>query len=129
MENHFFLVGPWHKKWFVDKSLRSQKEVVAKNASSILSETSVYRMSNLRDRNQPVCCPVIEVSRSSFLDLVYGLPDFKMLQDFWNQWCDSSRPTIFVAECKDTKDIVAIDTQGFDYARYKAVCKKTDLNL
>jgi len=129
VENHDFLVGPWHKKWFVPDKKRAEQKVSGKKASSNLLETFVYRMSSLRNRNQATRCPVLKISNLEFTRLTYSLPEFRKLKDFWNLWTSLNRPTLFVIECEDTKDILAIDTQGFDYARYKAPCKKADLNL
>jgi len=60
------------------------------------------------------------VPREEFKDLITDLPEFKTLPILWAQWNDRGKPTEFVVKCLETEDELAIDTQGYDYARYKS---------
>ena len=60
------------------------------------------------------------VPRKEFKDLITGLPEFETLPIFWTRWNAIGKPTEFVVKCFETEDEMAVDTQGYDYARYKS---------
>ena len=63
------------------------------------------------------------VPREEFKQLITDLPEFKTLPILWAQWNDRGMPTEFVVKCLGTEDELAIDTQGYEYARYKSAIK------
>lgn len=64
-------------------------------------------------------CEVL-VPREEFKEVILGLPEFETLPIFWARWSALGKPTEFVVKCFETEDELAIDTQGYDYARYKS---------
>jgi len=63
------------------------------------------------------------VPREEFSALITDLPEFKTLPIMWSRWNALGKPTEFVVKCFETEDELAVDTQGYDYARYKSAIK------
>jgi hypothetical protein len=57
--------------------------------------------------------------RAEYEDLAYNLPDFSDVPIFHLAWQQLGRPTEFLVTCLDDGDHIFIDTQGYDYARYR----------
>ena len=60
-----------------------------------------------------------------FRELVFNLPEFETLPILQNARLAAGEPQYFIAKCfsgtdRQVGDMVLIDTQGYDYARYKA---------
>jgi hypothetical protein len=65
------------------------------------------------------------VPYEEFRELVFSLQEFKTLPILENARMAAGEPRYFIAKCfsgtdRQVGDMVLIDTQGYDYARYKA---------
>jgi hypothetical protein len=118
LEDNVYETGPFLKKWFANEIAALEHECSDKLASHFL-----YR-SDERDRG--VYFNVINVPYTEFRDLVFNLPDFSDLPIMWSSWTDSNRPVEFIVRCIMDGDTIAINTSGYDYARYRAAACKVD---
>jgi len=69
--------------------------------------------------------PTLLVPYEEFRELVFNLPEFKDLPILENARLAAGEPQYFIAKCfsgadRAVGDMVLIDTQGYEYARYKA---------
>ena len=119
---------PFLKKWLASEHGRREHEATDRLASSILCEGAVPRDVEYCDEDldgEEFCVAhVLNVPRAEFAELVYDLPRFGDLPILWAAWNGADQPTEFIVRCIDDSDIVAIDSQGFEYARYRAACKE-----
>ena len=64
--------------------------------------------------------------RAEYEDLAYNLPEFTDAPIFHLAWQQLGRPTEFLVTCMDDGDEIFIDTQGYDYARYRGGVLSTE---
>jgi hypothetical protein len=64
--------------------------------------------------------------RAEYEDLAYNLPEFTDAPIFHLAWQQLGRPTEFLVTCMDDGDEIFIDTQGYDYARYRGGVMDTE---
>ena len=69
--------------------------------------------------------PVLLVPYEEFRSLVFWLHQFEEMPILQNAWKSAGQPQYFIAQCfgdeyRAQGDMVIIDTQGYEYARYKA---------
>ena len=123
------VVHPFLKKWISARYARRDHEAGDELASSILA--SYHTQFDCGDPGNPVqedefyAGRVLNVPYSEFAELVYALPNFEELPIMWAAWKSEGQPTEFIVRCIEDSDIIAIDTQGYDYARYRAACKES----
>ena len=67
---------------------------------------------------------IYAVPNEEFLELTYDLPNFEDMPLLWLAWCSSGKPTTFIIQNLKDGDTIAVDTQGYEYARYRASCKR-----
>lgn len=127
---NLYEVGQWRKKWFVSENTRNDHEAEwTEPASHILNKSGGHDIEldcHLEDIpvESMACSCVISVPYHEFAQLVYDLPEFEDLPLFWNAWITQGRPTSIIVLCIMDGDMLAIDTSGYDYARYRASCKQ-----
>lgn len=114
----------WLRKHFIGIHEADEKRVVA-NHDGPLSGLLESEPRDPTGYEEPVMLPdwVLFVPRDEFQQLITGLPEFKDLPMFWAGWEERNRPTELVVQCIESEDIMAIDTQGYEYARYKSAVK------
>jgi hypothetical protein len=69
---------------------------------------------------------VIYTPHDEFEELTFELPDFDDVPLFNMAWHNQGRPTTFVVFNISTGDRIYIDTQGYEYARYRAAVLKIE---
>lgn len=67
---------------------------------------------------------VYAIPNHEFCDLAYELPDFESLPLFWSAWSTDGKPVRIIVQNLQDGDTMAIQTEGYDYARYRASCKR-----
>lgn len=110
------LVGGLIKKGFIAEKRIASARADGELPSQVLA--TYYGSSPGETHRQPVACRIL-APWDEYEDLAYNLPDFEELPIFYLGWQNSGRPTTFVVTCIDNKDELFIDTQGYDYARYR----------
>jgi len=122
-------IHPFLKKWMSSDHARRDHEASDKLASSILVEYLAQLSETVgdprSDEDEFYAGCVLNVPYSEFAELVYELPMFHELPIMWAAWKNEGQPTEFIVRCIEDSDILAIDTQGYDYARYCAACKES----
>ena len=108
------------RKWFLDEDIYPEDIKPGTRPSSVLL-----------DHKNPgtvknIYTDIFEVPESEFLEVLSALPDFKTLPTFGDLWREANSPTIFLLKCHDIGDELFIDTQGYDYPRYKAYVYETE---
>jgi hypothetical protein len=104
------------KKGWISQHRRAEVE----RASHALRD--YYVMDGL-DADAPSKVPVVQVvytPHDEFEALTYELPDFEDLPLFDMAWRNQGRPNAFVVYNISNGDRIWIDTQGYEYARYRA---------
>lgn len=111
----------WLRKHFIGIHKADEKMIAAAHDGPLsgLLERDPHDPSGYEE---PVMLPdwVLFVPRDEFQQLITGLPEFKDLPMFWAAWQERNSPTELVVQCIESGDVMAIDTQGYDYARYKS---------
>ncbi len=118
LEANVYETGPFLKKWFANEVAVLEHECTDELASHFL-----YRSD---ERDRAIYLHVINVPYTEFRDLVFNLPTFSDLPIMWSSWMDRGRPVEFVVRCIMDGDTIAINTSGYDYARYRAAACKVD---
>jgi|TARA_R110002060_G_C2087368_1_gene96872 hypothetical protein len=118
---------PYRKKWCVfDEMSASCMETDVEGYPTISHACKLAggQGGNIESAIRP---PVLHVPYTEFRELVFYIPEFKNLPILENAWRSAGEPTKFIAQCFDTcpngrpdGDTLLVDTQGYDYARYKA---------
>ena len=100
----------WHRKGFFQDDKRVERL------------TDILRASSQQGEWLPLLTEwaTIVVPHNEFRDIVLDLPNLEDLAILWAQWREMGEPTEFLVRCFETDDELAVDTQGFDYARYKS---------
>ena len=116
-------VRPFVKKWLSSIQGRLEHEASEEKASSILADYvkdwPIIEGDSKEDFDY-MC--IINVPYVEFAELVYELPNFEEVPIMWAAWKDAGQPTAFVLRCIEDNDIIAVDSQGYEYARYRAAC-------
>ena len=118
MLDSVYETGPFLKKWFANESAALEHECTDEPASHFL-----YRSD---ERDRAIYFHVVNVPYPEFRSLVFELPDFADLPIMWAGWTERGRPVEFVVRCIMDGDTIAINTSGYDYARYRAAACKVD---
>jgi|LWDU01.1.fsa_nt_gi hypothetical protein len=126
-----WVTGPWRKKFFVSKERRqnhSEHFEGVEPPSHILGQAVGHINADGSypgDRDSFLSAFVYTIPNNEFCELVYALPDFEDLPLFWNAWQASGAPDhgIVVLNIQDG-DTIAIQSEGYNYARYRAACTK-----
>ena len=124
-------IGPLRKKWvmFDEMSVlcvETDPEGYPKISSATLPESYPDQEPEEGMDDIEVEPPTFLVPYEEFRELVFFLPDFKDLAILENARKQAGEPTKFIVKCFDAThgredgDELFIDTQGYDYARYKA---------
>lgn len=118
--------GPWRKKHTMFNEVMCQcieaDEETYPLISQVLEDSERPEWTAAEERPQP---PTLLVPYEEFRELVFNLPEFKDLPILENARLAAGEPQYFIAKCfsgtdRQIGDMVLIDTQGYDYARYKA---------
>ena len=118
--NIFWKTGPWKKKFFVSEERRN-------NHSCPWIEPASYILGPPDEEGEDntfLPSAVYAIPNHEFCDLAYELPDFDCLPLFWNTWSTDGKPTRIIVQNIQDGDTIAINTEGYDYARYRASCKR-----
>ena len=107
------------RKWFLNEDIYPEDVEEGVRPSEVLLEH------NNPGAVENVYTHSFEVPAREFLEALSALPDFNTLPVFGSQWEDSKRPTSFLLTCHEINDKLYIDTQGYDYPRYKAYVYNT----
>ena len=110
------LVGGLIKKGFIAEERAAAARADGELPSQVLA--TYYGNSPGETHRQPVGCRIL-APLAEYEDLAYNLPDFEDLPIFYLDWQNRGKPTTFIVTCIDDKDEIFIDTQGYDYARYR----------
>jgi len=125
-----WVTGPWRKKFSVSKERRhdhSEHFEGVEPPSHILGQAVGHINadgSHPGDRDSFLTDSVYAIPNHEFCDLAYDLPDFEDLPLFWNAWNADGKPARIIVQNIQDGDTIAIMTEGFDYARYRASCKR-----
>ena len=122
-------IGPLRKKWvmFDEMSVlcvETDPEGYPKISAATLPEN--WPAGDDREDDVEVEPPTFLVPYEEFRELVFFLPEFEDLAILENARKQAGEPTKFIVKCFDAThgredgDELFIDTQGYDYARYKA---------
>ena len=106
----------WRRKHFIGLHPRDGEMIATVHEgplSELLHDTGGWEETMLSD-------VAVLVPRGEFKEMVMALPEFEMLPIFWARWNAIGKPTEFLVKCFETEDELAVDTQGFDYARNKS---------
>ena len=127
--NIFWTTGPWQRKLIISEKRRNDHSSPwVEPASYILGapdDTPVNADGSYPgDRDAFLPSAVYTIPNHEFCDLAYELPDFKDCPLFWNAWHGDGEPDRFVVQNIQDGDTMAIMTEGYDYARYRASCKR-----
>jgi hypothetical protein len=118
--------GPWRKKHVMFNEVMCQcieaDEEGYPLISRVLDDDRGSSGDAVSERPEP---PTLLVPYEEFRELVFNLPEFKTLPILENARLAAGEPQYFIAKCfsgtdRQVGDMVLIDTQGYDYARYKA---------
>ena len=117
--------GPWRKKHVMFNEVMCQCIEADEEGYPLISrvlEVEDMKESDVQERPEP---PTLLVPYEEFRELVFNLPEFKDLPILENARLAAGEPQYFIAKCfsgsdRSVGDMVLIDTQGYEYARYKA---------
>ena len=115
------LVGDLIKKGFISDSTVAAARAHGHKPSRVLA--TYYPDGD--GEHHPVTCQIL-VPRDEYEDLAYNLPLFLDVPIFHLAWQSQSKPTTFIVTCMDDEDKIFIDTQGYDYARYRGGVMDTE---
>ena len=121
MEIRAYETGPFLKKWYANEIAVLEHEADNQVASHFLYMSD--------QRSESSYAHVINVPYEEFRELVFFLPDFDELPVMWSAWNDCGRPITFIVRCIEDQDTIAVDTSGFEYARYRAAACKLEQAL
>ena len=117
--------GPWRKKHAMFNEVMCQ--CVEGDEEGYPRISRVLEVEEMKEEDQlfrpeP---PTLLVPYEEFRELVFSLEEFKTLPILENARLAAGEPQYFIAKCfsgtdRQVGDMVLIDTQGYDYARYKA---------
>ena len=107
--------GEWLRKYVASPKSRMSHEGPA---SHLLGEVDGYIGNAFLPQK------IYAVPNEEFLELAYDLPYFEDMPLLWLAWCSSGKPTTFIIQNLKDGDTIAVDTQGYEYARYRASCKR-----
>ena len=107
--------GEWLRKYITSPKSRMSHEGPA---SHLLGEVDGYIGNAFLPQK------IYAVPNEEFLELTYDLPNFEDMPLLWLAWCSSGKPTTFIIQNLKDGDTIAVDTQGYEYARYRASCKR-----
>ena len=115
----FWTTGPWKKKFSVSEERRNDH-------SSPWIEPASYILGAPDEGDEFPFLPsaVYAIPNHEFCDIAYDLPDFENLPLFWNAWSADGKPVRIIVQNIQDGDTIAINTEGYDYARYRASCKR-----
>ena len=112
-----YATGPFLKKWFVPENTVIEHEADDGWISEVLLRGEGWTGKRIYEH-------VINVPYTEFRKIAYFLPNFEELPILWSQWCYLGRPVEFVVRSMEwPRENIAIDTSGYDYARYRAVAE------
>jgi len=116
--------GAWRKKHTMFNEVMCQCVEMDEEAYPQISRVLEHDNPDpeVEERPEP---PTFLVPYEEFRDLVFWLHEFKDMPILENAWKGAGQPQYFIAKCfsgtdRQVGDMVLIDTQGYDYARYKA---------
>jgi len=123
--------GPWRKKHTMFNEVMCQCIEADEEGYPLISRVLerddhdarvVQEGGDVQERPEP---PTLLVPYEEFRELVFNLPEFKTLPILENARLAAGEPQYFIAKCfsggdRAVGDMVLIDTQGYEYARYKA---------
>ena len=116
----FWKTGPWKKKFSVSEERRNDHSSPwVEPASYILGTPDEVEVDNTF-----LPAAVYAIPNHEFCDIAYDLPDFEDLPLFWNAWHADGKPVQIIVQNIQDGDTIAINTEGYDYARYRASCKR-----
>lgn len=116
MEIRAYETGPFLKKWYANETA-----VLEHEADNLVASHFLYMS---EQRSESSYAHVINVPYEEFRELVFFLPDFAELPIMWASWNECGKPITFIVRCIEDQDTIAIDTSGFEYARYRAAACK-----
>jgi len=118
--NIFWRTGQWKKKFSVSEERRNDHSCPwVEPASYILGSPEEDEESNAF-----LPSAVYTIPNHEFCDIAYELPEFEWLPLFWSAWSADGKPTHIIVQNIQDGDTIAINTEGYDYARYRASCKR-----
>jgi hypothetical protein len=108
------LVGDLIKKGFISESTVAAARANGWKPSRVLA--TYYPEGD--GEHRAFLCRIL-APQAEYEELAYNLPDFLDVPIFHLAWQQLGRPTTFIVTCLDDGDQIFIDTQGYDYARYR----------
>ena len=128
--------GPWRKKHVMFNEVMCQCIEAEEEGYPLISrvlerddhDPRPEPDGDVQERPEP---PTLLVPYEEFRELVFNLPEFETLPILQNARLAAGEPQYFIAKCfsgtdRQVGDMVLIDTQGYDYARYKATVYSVD---
>ena len=121
--------GPWRKKHVMFDEMMCQcveaDQETYPTITHVLERDEIHRDIDTSDDDVTIEPPTMLVPYEEFRELVFGLPPFESLPILANAFKGAGEPQYFIAKCfsgpdHQIGDQLIIDTQGYDYARYKA---------
>ena len=122
--------GPWRKKHVMFNEVMCQCIEADEEGYPLISrvlerddhDPRAEPDGDVQERPEP---PTLLVPYEEFRELVFYIPEFKDLRILENARLAAGEPEYFSAKCfsgadRAVGDMVLIDTQGYEYARYKA---------
>ena len=119
--------GPWRKKHVMFNEMACQCIEADEEGYPLISRVlervhDPFTENEADERPEP---PTLLMPYEEFRELVFYLPEFKTLPILENARLGAGEPQYFIAKCfsgtdRQVGDAILIDTQGYDYARYKA---------
>ena len=124
-----WVTGPWRKKFAVSEERRNNHSCPwVEPASYILgvrAKTSLATHDLIDHTADSFLTGVVyAIPNHEFCELAYDLPNFEDLPLFWNVWNADGKPDRIIVQNIQDGDTIAIRTEGYDYARYRASCKR-----
>jgi hypothetical protein len=132
LEDDFhYNLGCWVKKHLVHESYFDDILAEADMKEKTLTEVIVEGRGNDCEKilnYYPGVIPVILIPDNEFNDMVFSLPEFFECPIMYVAWHSLSSPTKFIVKSLKDGDMLGVDTQGYEYARYKAfVCEVVNI--
>ncbi len=123
--------SPWRKKHVMFNEVMCQCIEADEEEYPLISrvlEVEGMEKSDVLQRPEP---PTLLVPYEEFRELVFNLPEFKDLPILECARLGAGKPQYFIAKCfsgsdRSVGDMVLIDSQGYEYARYKATVYSLD---
>jgi hypothetical protein len=117
--------GPWRKKYAMFNEMACRCVEADEEGYPLISrviEDAVVLEVDIQERPEP---PTLLVPYEEFRELVFYIPEFKDLPILECARLGAGEPQYFIAKCfsgtdRQIGDMVLINTEGYDYARYKA---------